>query len=55
MYQIHFQNIQTFTYQKALLYTLLLLVFKIVKSVQCIRKDTIKAYFCVVLDYVVLD
>ena len=34
VYWIHFQNIHTFTYQKTLLYTLLLLVFKIVKSLQ---------------------
>ena len=32
---IHFQNIHTFTYQKNILYTLLLLVFKIVESLQC--------------------
>ena len=31
---IHFQNIHTFTYQKALLHTLLLLVFQIVRSFQ---------------------
>ena len=29
---LRFQNIDTFTYQKALLHTLLLLVFKIVES-----------------------
>ena len=34
LYWIHFQNIHTFTYQKTLLYTLLLLVFKIVESLQ---------------------
>ena len=33
---IHFQNIKTFTYWKPLLYPLLLLVFKIVKRLQCI-------------------
>ena len=32
LYLIHFQNIDTFTYQKALLHALLLLVFKIVES-----------------------
>ena len=32
VYWIYFQNIHTFTYQKALLHTLLLLVFKIVKA-----------------------
>ena len=37
---MHFQNIHTFTYQKALLYTLLLLVFKVVESLQCIFKQT---------------
>ena len=31
VYWIHFQNIHTFTYQKALLYTLLLLVPKIIE------------------------
>ena len=33
---IHFQNIHNFTHQKPLLHTLLLLVFKIVESLQCI-------------------
>ena len=32
VYWIHFQNIQTFTSQKTLLHTLLLLVFKIVEE-----------------------
>ena len=32
VYWIHFQNIHAFTYRKTLLHTLLLLVFKIVKS-----------------------
>ena len=38
VYWIHFPNIHTFTYQKTLLHTLLLLVFKIVESLQCILK-----------------
>ena len=38
VYWIHFQNIHTFTYQKTLLHTLLLLVFKIAESLQCILK-----------------
>ena len=33
---MYFQNIHTFTYQKTLLQTLLLFVFKIVESLQCI-------------------
>ena len=37
VYWINFQNIYTFTYQKTLLHTLLLLVFKIVE----IRKDNL--------------
>ena len=36
VYWIHFQNIHTFTYQKAFLHTLSLLVSKIVESLQCI-------------------
>ena len=36
VYWIHFQNINTFTYQKTLFHTLLLLVSKIVESLQCI-------------------
>ena len=36
VYWIHFRNIHTFAYQKTLLHTLLLFVFKIVKSLQCI-------------------
>ena len=38
VYWIHFQNIHTFTYQKTLHHKLLLLVFKIVESLQCILK-----------------
>ena len=38
VYWIHFQNIHTFTYEKTLLHTLLLLVFKIVESLHCILK-----------------
>ena len=38
VYWIHFQNIHIFTYQKTLLHTLLLLVSKIVESLQCILK-----------------
>ena len=37
-YWINFQNIYPFTYQKALLNILVLLVFKIVESHQCILK-----------------
>ena len=38
---IHFQNIHTFTNQKPLLCTLLLLGFKIVKSLHCILKHSL--------------
>ena len=38
VYWIHFQNIHTLTYHKTLFHTLLLLVSKIVKSLQCIIK-----------------
>ena len=38
VYWIHFQYIHTSTYQKTLVHRLLLLVFKIVKSLQCILK-----------------
>ena len=38
VYWIHFWNKHTFTYQKTLLHTLLLLVFKIVKSLQNILR-----------------
>ena len=37
--RIPFQNMHTFSYQKTLLHTLLLLVFKIVESLQCILKN----------------
>ena len=40
VYWINFQNIHSFTYQKILFHTLLLLVFKIVKNLQCILKLT---------------
>ena len=36
MYWINFQNIYTFTYQKTLLHTFLLLVFEIIESLHCI-------------------
>ena len=39
VYWIHFQNIHTFTCQKRLLHTLLLLVFKILESLQCILNE----------------
>ena len=38
LYWIHFQNIHTITHQKTLLYTLLLLAFKIIEGLQCILK-----------------
>ena len=41
VYWIDFQNIHTFTYQKTLLYTLLLLVSEIAKSLQCILKGAL--------------
>ena len=44
VYWINFQNIYTFTYQKTLLHTLLLLVFKIIESLQFILKGK-KYYF----------
>ena len=37
VYWIHSQNIHTFTYQEILLHTLLLFVFEIVESLQCIK------------------
>ena len=40
VYWIRFQNIHTFTYQKTLLHTLLLIIFKIVESLQCILNLT---------------
>ena len=39
VYWIHFQNIYTWTYQKRLLHTLLLLVSKIRESFQCILTE----------------
>ena len=36
VYWIHFNNIHAFTYQKTLLHTLFLLVFKTIESTQCI-------------------
>ena len=36
VYWMHFPNIHNFIYQKILLHTLLLLVFKIIESLQCI-------------------
>ena len=45
VYLINFRNIYTFTYQKTLLLTLLLLVFKITESLQFILKTKI-LLFC---------
>ena len=45
LYWIHFQNIHTFTYEKTLLHTLLLFVFKIVESLQCILNGKCKANY----------
>ena len=42
VYWIHFQNIHTFTYQKTLLYTFLLLVFKVLEIFQCVFKILLK-------------
>ena len=44
VYWINFQNIYTFTYQRALLYTRLLLVFKIVESLQRILKQKLLSW-----------
>ena len=41
VHSIHFQNTHTFAYQKALLYTLLLFVSKIVEYLQCILNSFI--------------
>ena len=41
VYWINFQNIHAFTYQETLLHTLLLLVFKIVESLQCILEHSV--------------
>ena len=38
---MHFQNTHTFTYQKTLLHTLLLFVFKTAENLQCILNDTV--------------
>ena len=53
LYWMHFQNIHTFTYQKTLLHTLLLLlIFKMVESIQCIlnKKKTYKTGRILILD-----
>ena len=41
---MQFQNIRIFPYQKTLLQTLLLLVFKIVESLQSILKDNFNPF-----------
>ena len=40
VYWMHFQNIHSFTYQKTLLHTILLLVFEIAESLQCFLNIT---------------
>ena len=44
VYWINFQNMYTFTYQKTLLHTLLLLVFKIVEILQFIDCNWIRTH-----------
>ena len=52
MYLINFQNIYTFTYQKALLHTLLLLVSKIVESLSVsLKKSLIVTTIVIYLHY----
>ena len=46
VYWILFQNVHTFTYQKILLHTPLLLVFKFVKSLQCILNPKNSQVIC---------
>ena len=41
---IHVQNLHTFTYKETLLNTLLLLVSKIVESLQCVLKPRLKEH-----------
>ena len=50
-YLIYFQNLHTFTYQKTLLYTLLVFVFKVVKSLQYIFKIAKFSRYCSALVY----
>ena len=50
-YLIYFQNLHTFTYQKTLLYTLLVFVFKVVKSLQYIFKIAKFSGYCSALVY----
>ena len=49
VYWIHFQNINTFTYQKTLLHTLFLLVFIIVRSLQRIL-NLVCLRFCLLVN-----
>ena len=49
VYWIHFQNIHTFTNQKSWLHTLLLLVFKIVESLQCLHNSLMVPMYSLVL------
>ena len=49
VYWIHFQSIHTFTYQKALLHTLLLLVSKIVKILRSVSLSDVWFYSVTVL------
>ena len=51
---INFQNIYTFTYQKALFHTLLLLVLKIVESFQCILQTIYFSYIHSCLNYAII-
>ena len=44
--RIHFQNMHTSTYQKALLHTLFLLALKMSKSLQCILKKIVNLLLC---------
>ena len=49
---MYFQNVNAFTYQKRLRHTLLLLVFKIIESLECILKlQSVVYYTIVMLEY----
>ena len=49
---MHFQNVHTFTYQKTLLDTIFLIVFKIVKSLHCILNNLIEGNVILILSVI---
>ena len=50
MHSLNLQNVDTFTYQKTLLHTLLLIVLEIFGSLECILNNDL--FVCIILEFI---